>query len=283
VKPCSYNSGRHRRAFTPDGARRRVTKIPPRPMDQRHAADAEAEKPREAAVSPPSAAVYLFAWGGAVLFVVSLTFFLYAYLVRFGAASGGGGFRAAAIDLAFFSAFALHHSAFARASLKEWVRSTAPPVVERSLYTWIASLLFIAVCWWWQPVGGVFYTLDAPWRWLAAAVQLAGLVVTVSGARALDVLDLAGVRQVLQARTAHVPLTTSGVYRVVRHPLYFGWALFVFATFDMTATRAVFAVVSTGYLAVAIPWEERSLVATFGADYEAYRRKVRWRMIPGLY
>ena len=51
----------------------------------------------------------------------------------------------------------------------------------------------------------------------------------------------------------------------------------------MTATRALFASSSTAYLALAIPWEERSLLQTFGRDYEAYRRKVRWRMIPGIY
>jgi protein-S-isoprenylcysteine O-methyltransferase Ste14 len=52
---------------------------------------------------------------------------------------------------------------------------------------------------------------------------------------------------------------------------------------DMTATRATFAAVSTAYLALAIPWEERSLVRLFGRQYEAYRLKVRWRMFPGLY
>jgi protein-S-isoprenylcysteine O-methyltransferase Ste14 len=41
--------------------------------------------------------------------------------------------------------------------------------------------------------------------------------------------------------------------------------------------------VSTAYLALAIPWEERALVRTFGSEYEAYRRKTRWRMLPGVY
>jgi protein-S-isoprenylcysteine O-methyltransferase Ste14 len=41
--------------------------------------------------------------------------------------------------------------------------------------------------------------------------------------------------------------------------------------------------VSTAYVALAIPWEERSLLDTFGPAYESYRREVRWRMIPGIY
>ena len=51
----------------------------------------------------------------------------------------------------------------------------------------------------------------------------------------------------------------------------------------MTATRAVFAVISCAYVAVAIAWEEAGLIETFGSDYEAYRRRVRWRMIPFVY
>jgi len=67
----------------------------------------------------------------------------------------------------------------------------------------------------------------------------------------------------------------------VRHPLYSAWAMFVFATPTMTGTRATFAVISTAYLMLAIPWEERALAVTFGTDYETYRRRVRWRMFPG--
>jgi protein-S-isoprenylcysteine O-methyltransferase Ste14 len=73
------------------------------------------------------------------------------------------------------------------------------------------------------------------------------------------------------------------VYGFVRHPVYFAWALLMFATPAMTVTRAAFAVVSTAYLMLAIPWEERDLVATFGHEYEVYRHRVRWRMLPWLY
>ena len=80
-----------------------------------------------------------------------------------------------------------------------------------------------------------------------------------------------------------MPLATTGVFQIVRHPLYLGWALLVFGAPHMTATRGVFAIVSTAYLALAIPFEERSLGDAFGAEYEAYRRAVKWRMIPWVY
>jgi protein-S-isoprenylcysteine O-methyltransferase Ste14 len=238
----------------------------------------------EAPDSSPSALAAAFAWGGAILFAASLLYFLYAYLVRFGSdVLPGSRFRPVAIDVALFSFFALHHSLFARSPLKAVVRRIIPPFLERSLYTWVASVLFLIVCSSWQPVPGVVYRLDGPWRWLALGVQAAGILLVFLGSQALDVLDLAGIRPLMRPRAAHIPLMTTGAYGVVRHPLYFGWTLFVFGAADMTATRAVFAIVSTGYCALAIPWEERGLVDVFGQAYDAYRRKVRWRMIPGVY
>jgi len=59
--------------------------------------------------------------------------------------------------------------------------------------------------------------------------------------------------------------------------------LIVFGIPDMTWTRFTFAAVSSAYLAVAIPFEERALVEAFGQTYREYQRKVRWRLIPGVW
>ena len=52
-----------------------------------------------------------------------------------------------------------------------------------------------------------------------------------------------------------------------------------FGAAHMTADRLTFAVLSSSYLVVAIPWEERSLKRVFGDEYERYQRQVRWRGI----
>ena len=222
------------------------------------------------------------------MFVASLLWFLYCYTVRFDASRGTPPvLLAATSDVLAFSLFAAHHSAFARPRLKQWVARVAPPELERSLYTWISSVLFILVCSWWVRLPGVLYMLTGGWAATAYMVQAAAIGLTIRSSAALGVLDLAGVTPLRRARSgdaaAHVPLATRGVYGFVRHPLYFSWALFVFAAPEMTATRALFAVVSTAYLALAIPWEERALIHTFGDEYDAYRRRVKWRMIPGVY
>lgn len=229
-----------------------------------------------------------FAWLAALAFAGSLALFAYSYVVVFG---GGGGERAvwsallsgpALVNYGLFTAFALHHSLFARAGAKAVVRRYVPPPLERSVYTMIASVLFILVCLAWRPVEGHAWTLSDGWRLLGYTAQVIGVVVTLAGARALDFLELAGVRQAMRDTRRH-PLETGGVYGVVRHPLYFAWALLVFGAPDMTMTRLSFALISTAYLAVAIPFEERSLVETFGPAYASYQKKVRWRMLPGLW
>lgn len=235
-----------------------------------------------------STTVSAIAWAGALAFAGSMGWFLYCYAIRFGAiVSAGAVLPPVLTNIALFSVFALHHSTLARSNAKAVVRRYVPAELERSFYTWVASLLFIAVCTFWQPVPGILYRLEGVWALAGYAIQVIGLVLTIQAAAAVDALDLAGVRPVLHA--AHgtapirVPLQTQGLYGFVRHPLYFAWVLLVFGAPAMTATRATFAVVSTAYLALAIPWEERSLVELFGEKYEAYRRLVRWRMIPGIY
>jgi protein-S-isoprenylcysteine O-methyltransferase Ste14 len=230
-----------------------------------------------------------FAWTSAAAFLASLLYFLYAYFVRFGQPGHPGGWlQPVAIDLALFTAFALHHSLFARTGLKRRIGAAVSPTLERAVYTLISSLLFAAVCWSWREVPGTLYVLPAPFSWIAYLSLAAGLLITAHSARALDVLDLAGVRPVLNGRAGAASrpvgaLQTGGLYGFVRHPVYFGWVLLVLGVPTMSFTRLTFAVISTLYLAVAVPFEERSLVETFGPDYASYRERVRWRMIPGIY
>ena len=242
------------------------------------------------APAPPpriSGVVRAIAWSGAALFAASLLYFLYRYLVAFGRpVEDGGVVRPTVINTALFTLFALHHSVFARSGIKSRIAAAVHLPLERSLYTWIASALFLLVCAAWQPVPGELYRFSGFLAGCGYAVQATAVWLTARSSAQLDVLDLAGVRQVVGPHPGpadHVPLQTTGLYGLVRHPLYFAWMLLVFASPHMTMTRFTFAVLSTAYLAIAIPFEERSLAGTFGTRYREYQRVVRWRMIPGIY
>ncbi len=236
----------------------------------------------------PGIGALIFAWTGAVAFLASLLVFLYLYGILYGdIVSSAATSSAIVANILLFSTFALHHSLLARAGLKRRVTEIVPSWLERSIYVWTASVLFTLVCLLWRPVDGLLYSVTGPWRALGYAAQMTGIVMTVASSSAIDMLDLAGVRQVINARLGQAPrhaaLKTDGPYGLVRHPLYFGWTLLVFGAPEMTATRAVFAIVSTLYLALAIPFEERSLVDVFGDAYRHYQRVTRWRMIPGVW
>lgn len=229
------------------------------------------------------------AWTGAAAFLASLLYFLYAYFVRFGTveAREGSAAGAVALDVGLFTVFALHHSLLARSTFKRRIQRLVDPALERSIYTWSASLLFFIVCAWWQPVPGTLYEWQGAAALPAYGVQLLGLATAVRSSARLDVLDLAGVRSVLRSDAAGAhrapQLVTTGLYAFVRHPLYLGWVLLVFGAPHMTMTRFLFAAVSTAYLVIATPFEERSLVHAFGAEYRRYQQRVRWRIVPGIY
>jgi protein-S-isoprenylcysteine O-methyltransferase Ste14 len=233
--------------------------------------------------------VRAFAWSGAAMFVLALSIFLFSYLFRFATVDAGAP-RAMpiAIDIALFSIFALHHSMFARERVRAWVARHVPPGLERSFYVWIASVLLIGVVLVWQPVGGVAWHADGWVWWLLHALQLWGGWLTLRSAAIIDVFDLAGVRQTRTAVAGDLPVSgqdfkTTGPYGWVRHPIYSGWFLLVFGVGTMTGTRLVFAAISCLYVLIAIPFEERSLLATAGGAYNRYVNQVKWKLLPGVY
>jgi protein-S-isoprenylcysteine O-methyltransferase Ste14 len=120
------------------------------------------------------------------------------------------------------------------------------------------------------------------WQLPFWVMQALGAGIIVGAARVMDPLELSGIRQAAgQAATGSLKIV--GPFRIVRHPIYFGWMLLVFGTPTMTANRLLFAVISSLYLILAIPWEESSLVEGHGDRYRDYQRLVRWRVIPGIW
>jgi protein-S-isoprenylcysteine O-methyltransferase Ste14 len=243
----------------------------------------------------------IMAWLGGIAFVASLAYTSYFYAVVLGRPSADGTAelpRAVAANVALFTVFAMHHSVFAREPVKRWIARRIPAQMERSFYVWLASALLIAVCLLWQRVPGIVVEITGPLRWMFYAVQLVGLALIWRAADALDPLELAGIRQVSGIRgqvsgvryqvsgteaTKEVVFRTTGPFGFVRHPIYLGWILMVFAAPVMTIDRVLFAVISSLYLVLAIPWEEKSLVAAFGDRYRGYQSTVRWRLIPGIW
>src|SRR2546426_10876465 len=76
-----------------------------------------------------------FAWAGGALFVVSLLYTAFADATGFGRpAPTGNVWAPVAINALLFSAFALHHSVFARDRLRRAVAALVGPQPEQSVY-----------------------------------------------------------------------------------------------------------------------------------------------------
>lgn len=251
------------------------------------------------------------AWMGASLFLASLAYFAYFYLVVLGrpvAPPPEGLATAVGINVGLFTLFALHHSVLARGWAKHRVARVVPHALERVAYVWLASVLFLAACLLWRPLPGIAWEASGLAAWPLRAAQAAGVALTLASASRIDIWELAGIRQAsayarLTRPAPALPqsaapsvsvssaspyrgtssLEAAGPYRWLRHPIYLGWVLLVFGVPVMTNGRLLFAAVSTGYLIAALPFEERSLISEFGGAYRDYQRRVRWRLVPGVW
>ena len=241
-------------------------------------------------------AALLYAWLGALAFMSALLYFGYFFVVTLEVPPEETAlWPALAFDVGLFGLFATHHSLLARTGAKRWLTRFVPAALERATYVWVASALFIAVCGFWRELPGTAYLLSGWAWWLGASAQLAGLLLTAGAASRLDLLELAGIRQAMAGSNdpeagasagrvaTHETLTIVGPYRWVRHPIYLGWVLLVCGAPEMSLSRLAFAAISTAYLVVAIPWEERTMAETLGDEYRRYRQQVRWRLVPGVF
>src|SRR5262245_52922156 len=106
------------------------------------------------------------------------------YLFRLGTPAPGDGNAAAdaIANVTLFTMFALHHSIMARTGAKRWITRLVPADLERSVYVWIASLLFLAVCLMWQPLPGVIWQVRGPGLMLYV-LQGVGVMLTIVAAR----------------------------------------------------------------------------------------------------
>jgi protein-S-isoprenylcysteine O-methyltransferase Ste14 len=186
---------------------------------------------------------------------------------------------AAVVDLALVALFGLQHSVMARQGFKRAWTKVIPHYIERSVYVLVTSIALMVMFLFWQPIGATIWNVQNPivadtlWVlfWLGWGTVLISTFL-------INHFELFGLQQAwdhLRGNEFAPPrFRTPFLYRFVRHPLYVGFFLAFWATPLMTAGHLLLAIGMAAYMLIAIPYEERDLVAFHGRDYEDYRSRV---------
>ncbi|MDX1567163.1 MAG: isoprenylcysteine carboxylmethyltransferase family protein [Longimicrobiales bacterium] len=186
---------------------------------------------------------------------------------------------AIAVNVGLLAVFAVQHSVMARGWFKRaWTR-VVPPHLERSTYVLAATVILAGVMWGWQPIPDTVWSVESS---LAATILhglfWAGWGILLLSTFLIDHFRLFGLKQVwshVREKESRPPeFQTPLLYRYVRHPLYLGFLLAFWSTPHMTVGRLLFAGVWTGWILLAIRFEEKDLVRFHGEDYRKYRERV---------
>jgi methanethiol S-methyltransferase len=230
---------------------------------------------------------YLTIGYGAACYLVFLAAFLYAIgfvgniavprSVDHGVAAPIG--EAIVVNVVLLGLFAVQHSVMARPAFKRWWTRFVPETVERSTYVLATSLALFLLYWQWRTMPALVWDVTSTSGRLALWVLFwLGWATVFSATFMVDHFDLFGLRQVYLAWRGK-PYTDIGfrsplLYRLVRHPIMLGFIVAFWATPRMTAGHLLFAIATTGYILIALQFEERDLVAALGDQYLDYRGRV---------
>jgi methanethiol S-methyltransferase len=127
------------------------------------------------------------------------------------------------------------------------------------------------------------YRLPAPWDSIALGGQALAALGLVYAVYQMDAWFFIGLRQLGEPSsidsTSTAQLVTTGLYRLVRHPLYTFSLIALYLTSPMSINWLAFAVSCNIYFYLGSIFEERKLVREFGALYRAYQQQVP-RLLP---
>jgi len=185
--------------------------------------------------------------------------------------------------------FAVGHSLLltprGRAALARLAPGRTGGTLAPTTYALIASLQVLALFALWTPSGVVWWRPEGPALWISLAFY--GASWAVLGKAIVDAgiglqSGLIGWTALLRNRRPRYPdMPTSGLFRLVRQPIYVGFALTLWTAPIRTPDQVAVATVLTAYCLIGPLFKERRFERLFGARFAAYRARVPyWLPLP---
>lgn len=238
--------------------------------------------------------VELLVAGVAYVAFVRSMMWLIAFLAGVGSRTVDAGGPAApvgtavAVDLSLILAFTLPHSLMARQGYKRWLLGWLPSTLERSVYVLVASALLVGLLLAWRPLPQVVWRVEQPTArllcWLLCGL---GWALALAASWELGHHRLFGIEgpwRRWRGRPSSgeaAGLQVTKLHGVVRHPMYLGFLVAIWATPQMSAGHLLFSLAMSAYVFVGLGLEERDLARRWGVSYQRYRRRTP-ALIPGL-
>lgn len=181
-------------------------------------------------------------------------------------------------NVVLLSIFAIQHSVMARPTFKKWLTSFFSPAIERSIYVLLSSGALLLIYWKWQPITTEVWNVEN--TMVVTFIEIifwAGWIMVLISTFLINHFHLFGLLQVYENfknQTLSDPIFKKILfYKIIRHPIMFGFVIAFWATPVMTYGHLLFAGVTTCYIFIAVKFlEERDLLKMHGDVYREYQK-----------
>ena len=184
-----------------------------------------------------------------------------------------------------FLIFGIIHTVLASKKIKLLFEEKAGDLIAfyRLGYNIISVLSFAAIYALMPRIGTNVYELNYPFDFIIIIPQLLALAGIFWSTKYFCVKEFFGISQIVRWMKGEydkddldeeMTFIIDGPYKIIRHPLYFFFIIFLGCRPTMDLSYATLFLCISAYFYIGSFYEEKKLVEKFGDDYRKYREKV---------
>lgn len=175
----------------------------------------------------------------------------------------------------YFAAFAFIHSLTASTTFKKRAEEILKEKFKsyRLMYNTLGVIAFLPLGYIgikYGPLSETIYIIPEPFNMFFITIHILAAVLLIYALSQTDIREFLG----FTTEKKKGILVTTGLYGIVRHPIYLFAIIFLFTRYKMTVFDLTTACLFTAYFIIGTIFEERKLLAEFGREYAEYKKKV---------